>query len=420
MNHLYFLHVAEEKIRMLNNKFIKDEKKLQESLNKLYMEKKESETKIKRSKIDEEIKKKVNVLKKMRDKESKEATKILQQAIKINLSNTTREIINQQFNLISDTKDRITQKVSQDFKADIKNGLLRGERVLRTYKKNSPLLIRGRTLQFYRKGNDILIKWYGGITFKCIIGKRKNNNHELYILLNKILENVCKVCDSSITIGRKLILNLSVALTGFEADAPTVKGRVLGVNFGIKVPIYMSLNDKSYVQKSVGNLNDLLKLRVQLYKRKKKLENLITNAIGDKVEKLKALNRLKEKEKNMLTTYNHYLSYNIVRFAKENQVGQINIEYLPFVKAKNKALKSWPYYQLQQFIEYKAKQKKIEVKYINSYLINEKCSNCGKNITHQLNSTNVFNCKKCEYKAHLDFNISQNIALSTEYISIRK
>ncbi|WP_255259341.1 transposase [Bacillus toyonensis] len=405
---------------MLNNKFIQDEKKLQESLNKLYTEKKESKTKIKRSEIDEKIKKKVNSLKKMRDKESKEAERILQQAIKINLSNTTREIINQQFNLISDTKDRITQKVSQDFKTDIKNGLLRGDRVLRTYKKTNPLLIRGRTLQFYRKGNDILIKWYGGVTFKCIIGQRKNNNHELYILLNKILENDSKVCDSSITIGRKLILNLSVALTGFEEDIPTVKGRVLGVNFGMKVPIYMSLNDKPHVQKSVGNLNDLLKLRVQLYKRKKKMKNLIIKSIGDKAEKLKVLNRFKEKEKNILTTYNHYLSYNIVQFAKENQVGQINIEYLPLVKTKNKALKSWPYYQLQQFIEYKAKRKKIEVKYINAYLLNKKCSNCGKDTTHQSNSNNIFNCKKCQYRAPLDSNISRNIALCTEYISIRK
>lgn len=40
MNHLYFLHVAKEKIRLLDMKFLQNEKKLQEGINKLYAEKK--------------------------------------------------------------------------------------------------------------------------------------------------------------------------------------------------------------------------------------------------------------------------------------------------------------------------------------------------------------------------------------------
>lgn len=202
----------------------------------------------------------------MRSKGNKEADKILQEAIKINLSSTTREVISKQFDLISDTKDRITQKVYQDFKSDLKNGLLSGERVLRTYKKNNPLLIRGRALNFYREGKDVMIKWFGGIIFKCMLGQHKNNAQELKATLNKVLEGSYKVCDSSISVGKELILNLSLDIGEIDTNVSCKKGRVLGVDLGMKLPAYMSINDKPYIRKSLGSLDDFLKIRVQMQK----------------------------------------------------------------------------------------------------------------------------------------------------------
>lgn len=420
MNHLYFLHVAKEKIRLLDNKFLQDEKKLQEGINKLYAEKKVIKDEKKRNELEKKIEKQTNELKKLRNKSNKEADKILQEAIKINLSSTTREVISKQFDLISDTKDRITQKVYQDFKADLKNGLLSGERVLRTYKMNNSLLIRGRALNFYREGKDVMIKWYGGIIFKCMLGQHKNNAQELKATLNKVLEGSYKVCDSSISVGKELILNISLDIGEVDSNVSCKKGRVLGVDLGMKVPAYMSINDRPYIRKSLGSLDDFLKIRVQMQKRRRNLHKSIVNVKSGKgrEKKLQALDRLKEKEKNFATTYNHYLSYNIVKFAKDNLAEQINMELLALAgEDKNIILRNWSYYQLQQFVEYKAKREGIDVKYVDPYRTSQMCSKCGNYEPGQRESQEKFICKSCHLEINADYNASQNIAHSTKYIT---
>ncbi|MBC6973931.1 hypothetical protein H9I32_16660 [Bacillus sp. Xin] len=93
INHLYFLHVAKEKIRLLDYKFVQDEQKLQESIHKLYDEKRKQKDEKKKDTIEQKIEKKKDKLKELRSKGNKEATKILQDAIKINFTTTTREMV---------------------------------------------------------------------------------------------------------------------------------------------------------------------------------------------------------------------------------------------------------------------------------------------------------------------------------------
>lgn len=420
INHLYFLHVAKEKIRLLDYKFVQDEQKLQESIHKLYDEKRKQKDEKKKDTIEQKIEKKKDKLKELRSKGNKEATKILQDAIKINFTTTTREIINKQFDLMSDTKDRITQKVTQDFSIDLKNGLLSGERSLRTYKKNNPLLIRGRTLYFYQEGKNILIKWCKGIVFKCILGRHPNNSHELWTILKKVLDQSYKVCDSSLSVGKDLILNLSLDIGESDNRTAFVEGRVLGVDLGMKVPAYMSINDKPYIRKALGSLEDFLKIRVQMQKRRKHLQKTLVSVKGGKgrERKVKALDRFKEKEQNFATTYNHFLSHNIVKFAKKHGAGQINMEFLALAgEDKDKILRNWSYYQLQEFIEYKASQEGIKVKYVDPYRTSQTCSKCGHYEPGQRESQEKFVCKACNHEINADYNASQNIAHNTRYIT---
>ncbi|SCN24960.1 hypothetical protein N3C_2093 [Clostridium sp. N3C] len=111
-----------------------------------------------------------------------------------------------------DTKSIVTNRVKKDFKSDIKNGLARGERSIRNYKRTFPLLTRGRDLSFYYDGDDIKIKWVNKITFKVLLGHRFNKNDlELRTFLANVIDKRYKVCESSIEIVDKtLILNLSV------------------------------------------------------------------------------------------------------------------------------------------------------------------------------------------------------------------
>ncbi|WP_162274186.1 hypothetical protein [Clostridium botulinum] len=49
---------------------------------------------------------------------------------------------------------------------------------------------------------------------------------------------------------------------------------------------------------------------------------------------MKALERFREKERNFARNYNHFLSYNIVKFALDNKAEQINLELLEMKKLK--------------------------------------------------------------------------------------
>ena len=58
-----------------------------------------------------------------------------------------------------DTLSAVTQKVKKDFSTSLKNGLAKGERSSINYKRNFPLMTRGRSLTFYEQDGEILIKW---------------------------------------------------------------------------------------------------------------------------------------------------------------------------------------------------------------------------------------------------------------------
>ena len=53
-----------------------------------------------------------------------------------------------------DSKSAITQKVKKDFSIALKNGLAKGERSVNNYKRDFPLMTRGRSLKFYQEENS--------------------------------------------------------------------------------------------------------------------------------------------------------------------------------------------------------------------------------------------------------------------------
>src|SRR5699024_2915242 len=73
-------------------------------------------------------------------------------------------------------------------------------------------------------------------------------------------------------------------------------------------------------------------------------------------------------------------------------------------------LKNWPYYNLQEYIEYKAKEKGIEVRYVKPDYTSQRCSCCGHIAEGNRKEQDKFKCVLCGYQAHADFNAARNIA----------
>lgn len=136
-----------------------------------------------------------------------------------------------------------------------------------------------------------------------------------------------------------------------------------------------------------------------------------------RLNKLSAIDKLKEKRHSYNTTYNHYLSKEIIKFALDNKAGQINMEFLTSETFKNsKLLADWSYYQLQKMVEYKAEKQGIIVKYVDPYLTSQTCCVCGHFEEGQRENQAEFICKKCNKKLNADYNAAQNIAKSTKFV----
>jgi putative transposase len=132
-----------------------------------------------------------------------------------------------------------------------------------------------------------------------------------------------------------------------------------------------------------------------------------------KKKKYKLLKRIKNKESRIIRDINHKVSRKIVEIAKENEAG-IKIEKLAGIrnnkrhtKSFNYALNSWSFYQLQKFIEYKAKLEGIPVTYVEPKNTSKECSRCG---SIGIREGKIFKCPICGHVDHADVNASFNIA----------
>ena len=342
------------------------------------------------------------------------------------------------------TPSSLTMKVKQDFNKQCKDGLLYGKVSLITYRMDNPLLIEAEYIKLrkyskrqcgiyhnysshqefldhlYSNDLDVFIKFANRITFKMIFGN-PHKSASLRSEIQQIFEEYYKVCGSSIQIdGKKIILNLSMEIP--KKKVKLKEDTVVGVDLGIAIPAMCALNNNDYIRKSIGSKDEFLRIRTQLQSQRRRLQKSLKSTSGGHghKKKLKALDRLKERERNFVKTYNHYISKQIVEFAVKNEAKYINIEDLSGFDSNKFILRNWSYYELQQFITYKAAQYGIEVRKINPYHTSQICSKCGHWEEGQRIDQAHFVCKACGSEMNADFNAARNIAMSTDYVIKKK
>ena len=129
----------------------------------------------------------------------------------------------------------------------------------------------------------------------------------------------------------------------------------------------------------------------------------------------KVLKKLSGYENRRITNENHVLSRQLVEEAKRHNCGTIRMEQLKNIRGKtktwnkhlNRMVAGWSFYQLQQFVSYKAAAFGISVELINPAYTSQTCHHCLK-----IGSRNGehFNCLTCG-EEHADVNASHVIAL---------
>ena len=130
--------------------------------------------------------------------------------------------------------------------------------------------------------------------------------------------------------------------------------------------------------------------------------------------KFRELKRVKDRESRIVKDLNHKISRKIVDMAKVQHAALV-FEDLGGIRKTRKqnrsfkyALHSWSFYQLQQFVEYKAKLQGVPVIYVDPVYTSQDCSRCG--VRGQRNGKE-FKCPTCGHVDHADVNAAFNIAL---------
>ena len=130
--------------------------------------------------------------------------------------------------------------------------------------------------------------------------------------------------------------------------------------------------------------------------------------------KFRELKQVKDRESRIVKDLNHKISRKIVDMAQEQHAALV-FEDLGGIRQTRKqhrsfkyALHSWSFFQLQTFVEYKAKLLGVPVLYIDPAYTSQDCSRCG---TRGQRNGKDFKCPTCGHADHADVNAAFNIAL---------
>lgn len=146
----------------------------------------------------------------------------------------------------------------------------------------------------------------------------------------------------------------------------------------------------------------------------RKKYNALRRNLG-KAKKQKAIEKIYNKEQRWMADLNHKISRQLIDLAVQEKVSTIVMEDLKNIrqtakshKRSDRNLNRWTFYQLQQFIEYKAKLSGINVIYVKAKYTSQRCSKCGE-ILKKNRKKNLYTCQ-CGNHIHSDLNAARNIA----------
>jgi putative transposase len=129
--------------------------------------------------------------------------------------------------------------------------------------------------------------------------------------------------------------------------------------------------------------------------------------------KYRKVKRMGDRESRIVKDLNHKISRALVDMAHRQNAALV-FEDLSGIRNTKKqhrsfrySLHSWSFYQLQQFVEYKAKLLGIPVLYVDPAYTSQDCSRCG---ARGQRNGKQFKCPICGHVNHADVNAAFNIA----------
>jgi IS605 OrfB family transposase len=305
----------------------------------------------------------------------------------------------------------VNNVVFQNYNSD-KKEVLRGDRSIRNYRRNSPVYFSKDAIRGLKKtdGKDFQFQLLS-TPMKTKLGRDRSNNESVF---NSILSGKYLMCDSQFQFkDDKLYLLLVIKMPKETVDID--ENKTLGVDLGINIPIYVAVND-GYSNTGFGSRDDLFAKKQQFYNRRRSLQSNLKIAKGGKGrnKKLKSLNAIKTLEKDYTKTYIHTITSSVIKYATSQRVGKILLEDLSTVKdhANDVALRNWNIYDIQQMITYKANRIGISVEMVDPAYSSQRCNKCGNIDSDNRPTQEKFECVKCGHTDNADRNAAKNLSIA--------
>lgn len=214
----------------------------------------------------------------------------------------------------------------------------------------------------------------------------------------QMLAKATKYCDSVlIKRDKKFYLNICIEIL----DEPLKDTKdVIGIDMGIKNLATCSTGDNFTGEHVQSVCNRYQALRTVLQSK------------GSRSAK-RHLKKMSGREKRFQKNTNHCISNQIIKLAQEAN-SAIALEDLTNIRKTAKHKKAyrgifhrWAFYQLREFISYKAQRVGVPVLIVNPAYTSQVCSVCG---NLGVRSGQSFHCLACSFQADSDFNAAINIS----------
>jgi IS605 OrfB family transposase len=193
-----------------------------------------------------------------------------------------------------------------------------------------------------------------------------------------------------------------------EVKTPVIteSSTFMGIDVGQNFLAVASTTDKKCRFFCGGNAKDLRNVYSTMRKR--------LQSKGTRSAK-RMLIHLSGRERRLMTEMNHRVSKEIVAFAVQNKVDVIGMEDLTGIRDRTKTSRkqrythhSWAFYELQTFIEYKAREKEISTVYVDPAYTSQTCPRCN-HISKNNRNGRSFVCECCGHSLHADLIGARNI-----------
>jgi IS605 OrfB family transposase len=246
------------------------------------------------------------------------------------------------------------------------------------------------------------------VSFNLLRGIKKRIPLEVHVashreLLEAILNGSAKAGSIKLFRSRRGIWYALISVSMEVPDAE-IRDRWIGVDRGQTVPVVAATPDGPVV---FWKAKQIRHVRRVFAKRRKKLQTM---------GKHRAVKKLENRERRIVTYINHCISKELVAMAKRYHAG-IRFEDLSGIRASAKQRKDtksdagqnldhWPFYQLETFVRYKALAAGVAVDKVRAHYTSQTCHRCGAINKRQ---KHAYVCTRCGYKAHADANAAMNI-----------